>query len=298
MDSAIYLGRPGSLRKLFDPTGGMVSTLELGSSVFSSGDGGSNVSKALNGPRQFSLNYGALGRANFEYLNAMHLGHMGTGPFVLLDPGRRNLLTANQSSATSLTNDTRDFTVAGTGGSISSDSTLTSIAFPRCLKWSFATSTPAAASLLLDKPSSVWYGIPVVSRPYCFWCLVLGGTGAINFQLSLKWMGLTGSTLSTSLSSTYTSSTSSWLLAKIAVTTPPAGSVWVQPGVAPDVSTIASGESLYFTDLHFNEGDQPDPMWAPGTGVYPVQIVTLPEQYGFAEPGMIVSPTLTLRELR
>ena len=298
MDAGIYFGRPSQLRRLYDPFGGMLATIDIGSSVFVSGDGsGTNISKALGGARTYTLNYGVLGRANFEFLNAFQLGHMGTGPFVLLDPGRRNLLTGNQSSATSLTNDTRGFTVSGAGGSISSDSSLTTL-FPRSLKWSFATATPASASLLLDKPSSVWPGIPVTARPYTFWFWVLGGTGAINFQLTLKWMSLTGSTLSTSTSATYTSSTSNWLLAKLSVVSVPVGAVWVQPGIAPDVSTIGSGEALYINSLQLNEGDGPDASWAPGTGVYPVQMLTLPERYGFAEPGMLVSPTLTLQELR
>lgn len=297
MDSAIYFGRAGNLRKLFDPVGGMVVTEDLGQTVFVAGNGGANVSKALNGNRTYTLNYGALGRVNYEYLNAFQLGQMGSGPFVLLDPGRRNLLTANQASATSLTNDTRDFTVSGTGGTISSDATLTT-PFPRTLKWSFATTTPGSASLLLDKPSSVWPGIPVVVRPYTFWCLVAGGGGAVNFQLTLKWMNLTGGTITTQFSAMFTSSTTNWILASVTNAAPPAGSTWVQPGVAPDVSTIAGGESLNFSSLMLHEGAAVDPSWAPGTGVYPVQVLTLPERYGFGEPDMLVQPTLVLQELR
>lgn len=292
--STIHFGSPGGLRKLYDPTGGMLATRTISSSVFETGTGGVRTNRALNGTRQYMLNYTALGRVNFEYLNAFYQGHMGPGPFVLLDPGRRNLLTVNQSSSTSAANDTRDFTVSGAGGSITSDATLTT-PLPRTLKWSFATTTPAAAGLSLNKPSSVWPGIPVVSQPYTFWCMVVGGP--INLQLSLRWMNLAGGTISTSLSSVVTTSATNWQLVKVTVMIPPAGSVWVLPGIAPDVSTIGSGESLNFASFMLNEGDQPDDQWAAGTGVYPVSVMSMPERYGFGEPGMLVQPILVLQEV-
>ncbi len=295
MDAAMYFGRPGALTKLYDPTGGMLATRDIGTTTFQTGSGGVRVQKGLNGVRQYVLNYGALGRASFDYLAQFHQGHMGVGPFVFLDPGRRNLLTTNQSSSTSVTNDTRDFTVSGAGGTITSDATLTT-PLPRTLKWSFGTTTPAAAGLSLDKPSSVWPGIPVTSRPYTFWCMVVGGP--VNLQLSLKWMNLAGGTISTSLSSMVTTSITNWQMVSLRALTVPVGAVWVQPGVAPDVSTIASGESLFFSSFMLNEGDNPDDRWAPGTGVYPVQVMSVPERYGFAEPGMMVSPSLVLQEVR
>lgn len=295
MDSAMYFGRPGGLVKLYDPVGGVLATREIGTTLFQTGGGGTRVQKSLNGTRQYVLNYGALGRQSFDFLSQYHQGHMGVGPFVFLDPGRRNLLTANQSASTSVTNDTRDFTVSGAGGTITSDGTLTT-PLPKTLKWSFATTTPANAGLSLDKPSSVWPGIPVYSRPYTFWCMVVGGP--INLQLTLKWMNLAGGTITTQSSTMFTTSATNWQVVSLRALTVPAGSVWVQAGVAPDVSTIASGESLYFSSFMLNEGDNPDESWAPGTGVYPVQLLSMPERYGFMEPGMVVSPSLVLQEVR
>jgi len=295
VDPAIYFGRAGQVAKLYDPAGGLANTREISTNVFLTGSGGARVERALNGVRQFVLSYGALGRVNFDFLDRFRQGHMGTGPFVFLDPGRRNLLTVNQSSTTSATNDTRDFTVSGPGGTITSDSTLTT-PLPRTLKWSFATSTPASASLLLDKPSSVWPGIPIVNRPYTFWCMVIGGP--INLQLSLRWMDLAGATISTTLSSVFTTSATNWLMVSLKATTVPATAQWVQAGIAPDVATITSGESLFFSSMMLNEGSNPDDQWSPGTGVYPVQLIALPERQGFAEPSMLVSPTLVLQEVR
>lgn len=295
MDSAIYFGIPGQARKLYDPAGGLLATRDIASSVFVTGDGGARVSKAYAGNRTYVLNYGALGRENYDWLNNFQQGHMGVGPFVLLDPGRRNLLTVNQSSGTSAANDTRDFTVAGVGGTISSDASLVT-PFPRTLKWLFSTTTPATASITLDKPSKVpsWYGIPVIPRWYTFWCMVVGGP--VNLNLSVSWMSSSGAVLGTTTSATLTTSATNWQRIS-ASAIPPVGTVWAKCQLLPVVATIAAGEFINLTSFMFHEGDQPE-AWTGGTGVYPVQIVGLPERYGFAEPGMLVSPTMTLQEVR
>lgn len=294
METTVYFGRPGQLRKLFDPTGGILATREIASTIFQTGSGGARVQRALNGIRQYSLNYGALGRVNFDWLNNFQQGHMGTGPFVLLDPGRRNLLTVNQSSATSAVGGTNDFSVAGAGGTIASDTTQT-VLLPNTLRWSFATTTPATALLSLTKPSTVWPGAPVLStRTYTFWFSCLGGP--INVVAQIVWYNLAGGVVSTSSGSTITSSTTDWKQVSVSAS-PPATALWATVQVAPVVATIASGESLYFNNFLFGEAAGPE-SWTGGTGVYPVMMVGMPEKYGFAEPGMLVSPTLVLQEVR
>jgi hypothetical protein len=295
MDGGIYFGRVGQTRRLYDPLGGLLATRDISSSVFATGGGGARVNKAYSGYRVYSLNYGALGRDSFDWLNNFQQGHMGQGPFVLLDPGRRNLLTVNQSSGTSAANDTREFTVSGVGGTIASDASLVT-PMPRTLRWSFGTSTPASALLSLDKPSSVWPGIPVVSRPYTFWCLVVGGP--IDLQIQVQWLDLAGtSVVTTALSAVVTPSTTNWKMMRV-TSTPPTNAYWGLCQVVPTVATITAGESLWFSSFMLNEGDNPDPQWVGGTGVYPVQILSLPERYGFAEPGMLVSPTMVLQEVK
>lgn len=298
-DLDVYFGRPGQLRRLFNPSGGILATRNVGTIVFPTAQGGARVQRALDGTRQYSLNYGALGRVNFDWLDAFRQGHFGAGPFVLLDPGRRNLLTYNQSSATSATNDTRQFTVTGTGGVLSAVSTFVT-PFPRVLAWTFNTTTPATAQLVLDKPSTVtgWMGTPVWPRPYTFWCMAIGGGGTIDFTLRIEWLDLAGSVLSTVNSSTFTSNLTNWQMVSCRATTPPAIACWLRLSVNPVVATIASGDVLYMTSFMLNEGDQPDPTWAPGTGVFPVSVVSLPETYGYAHPDMVVSPTLVLQEVK
>lgn len=295
-DNSIWFGRAGSLRKLWDPTGGVLATRERETSVFTNKSGGVRTIKALEGARQFSLNYGALGRASFEYINQFVQGHMGPGPFVLIDPGRRNMLTVNQSAATSQTGDTRGFVANASGSSLASaDSTWGGL--PKVLTWSFATSAPSSPTLLLSKPSNVtgWLGIPVLNRAHTFWCTVVGGP--IDVQLRLDWYNAAG-LMSSSTGTTVTTSTT--LPKRVAVQNviPPAGALWVQCYVAPISGTVVAGESLSFLNFMLQEGDQPDGSWVGGTGVYPVTVLGMPEKYGFAEPGMLVSPTLTLQEVR
>lgn len=298
IDSAIYFGRPGFLNRLWDPTGGMLATRDRDAEVFGNKNGGTRTIRALNGARAYSLNYGVLSRASFETMNAFAQGHMGPGPFVLLDPGRRNLFTVNQSSCTSQTNDTRDFTVAGPGGTIASDSSgVMPSALPRTLKWLFASSAPASGTLKLNAPSAVWPGIPTVPRPYTFWCTALASGGAIDVSLRIDWLNGAGASIGSSTTSNVTVGTS--VPVRLSVTgTPTVGSTFMSCTVTPSLATIAAGEALYFSGFMLNEGLAADPRWLGGTGIYPVSVMGLPEKYGFAEPGMLVSPTLLLQEVR
>lgn len=298
IDTNIYFGRPGLLNRLFDPTGGMLATRERDTSVFSNKNGGSRVIRSLDGARAFALNYGALGRENFEIINNFVQGHMGPGPFVLLDPGRRNLLTVNQSSVTAQVNDLRGFTVAGAGGALSSDNTgIMASLLPRTLKWLFSTTTPASAVLTLSAPSTVWPGIPLYPRPYTFWTTVQATGGTIDVALRIDWLNGLGASVGTSTSTAVTVGTSAPV--RLWVTGSPApGGIFARCSVLPTVAGIASGEALYFAGFMLNEGLAPDLTWKGGTGVYPVSIISMPEKYGFAEPGMLVSPVLQLQEVR
>ncbi len=295
-DNSIWFGRPGALRKLWAPTGGIVATRDRDTSLFTNKAGGTRTTRALDGARQYALNYAALGRASFEYLNQFQQGHMGPGPFVLIDPGRRNLLTVNQSSATSQTGDTRGFSANASGSSILSvDSPWGGL--PKMFSWSFSTSTPASPTLLLSKPSNVtgWLGIPVLARPYTWWCTVVGGP--IDVQMRIDWYNATSFISSTS-GSAVTTSTTVPRVASVKNAAPPAGALWALCYVAPVSATIGAGETLSFLNFMFQEGVDADPAWTGGTGIYPVTFLSMPEKYGFDEPGMLVSPTAVLQEVR
>jgi hypothetical protein len=296
-DNSIWFGRAGSARQLWAPTGGIVATRDRDTYTFSNKMGGTRTTKALNGARQYVLNYAVLGRANFEYLNQFAQGHMGPGPFVLVDPGRRNMLTVNQSSATSQVGDTREFTASAAGSSLDSVASPWG-GLPSMLTWTFSTSAPASPTLLLNRPSNVtgWYGYPVIRRPHTFWCTAVGGP--IDVQLRIDWHATDGSLLAQNTGSAVTTSATLPKRVSVKNITPPAGAAWALCYVAPTAGTITAGESLSFLDFMLQEGAEPDPSWVGGTGIYPVSFISMPEKYGFDEPGMLVGPAATLQEVR
>lgn len=296
-DNSIWFGRAGSLRQLWAPTGGILATRDRDTSIFTSKTGASRTTKALDAARQYALNYGVLGRSNFEYLNQFAQGHMGPGPFVLIDPGRRNMLTVNQSSVTSQTGDTRGFVIAAGAGSALTSAASPWGGLPNMLTWTFSIAAPSSPTLLLSKPSGVpgWYGIPVLQRPYTFWSTVVGGP--MDVQMRVDWFGTSGF-LAQNFGGVLTTSTTVPARLGIRSVMPPVGAAWAVCYVAPTGATIGAGESLNFLDFMFQEGMTWDSSWVGGTGIYPVSFVGMPEKYGFDEPGMLVSPTVILQEVR
>jgi len=103
-DARLYLGRPGALAAIRSPRGTIESTRQRRTSVFELGVGGVAVDQMIGGARTYTINYEQLTYADYTTLAAYAEGHEGPGPFVLLDPGQRNMLPANVAAATSVTN--------------------------------------------------------------------------------------------------------------------------------------------------------------------------------------------------
>jgi len=100
----MYLGRPGALAAIRSPRGAVESTRVRRTATFELGTGGVSVDQMVGGARTWTINYEQLLYADFVTLQAFLDGHEGPGPFALLDPGHRNMLPANISAATSVTN--------------------------------------------------------------------------------------------------------------------------------------------------------------------------------------------------
>lgn len=103
-DTRIYLGRPGALAAIRSPRGTVESTRQRRTGTFGLGVGGVAVDQMVGGARTWTINYERLLRDDFATLQAFLDGHEGPGPFVLLDPGHRNMLPANVAAATSVIN--------------------------------------------------------------------------------------------------------------------------------------------------------------------------------------------------
>jgi hypothetical protein len=296
-DQNVYFGQPGSMFTLPHPRGGVRSTRVRPAQEFPLGNGEYRARKSLQGSRVYAMDWERLDFSTFSTIQAYDQGHMGPGPFAFLDPGQRNMLMVNQSSSTSLTNDTTNFTIAGSGQTIVSSTTLTT-GVPRSLAWTFNFSSPASAAsiLTLDSPYPGWPGVPVVNRALAFSFLARGGgtDGVLDLIPELQWYDTAGALLSTSTGSTLTTSTGAWGTGLVTAS-PPANFAYVLPRVHYSAGASA-GSIVYLSSFQLEEGSTRG-TWCPGTGVSPVVVIGHEEAWPWLYPTEVRDrPTLTLRQ--
>lgn len=283
-DTGIYFGRLGNLSAttvIPHPKGVFEANRSRLFDVFELGAGGARVDQMVGGARTYLVPYEGLTQATFTYLQAFADGLEGPGPFVLLDPGQRNMLPPNVAGATSATNDTTNFAVAGSGCVIGSSSLYTD-AGPRTLRWTFNSGFPTTAAALTPSwPSSTFsYGVPVVTgRALCFSAWVRGGgtDQVVTYTPQLVWRDATGAVVSTT-SGTPVASDNANFLQMFATGTPPAGAVYADWKIAY-TSGVSAGSIGFWRRFMLNEGSTPDTTWAAGTGVWPVKVFRLDEQW-------------------
>jgi hypothetical protein len=263
-DTRIYFGRPGLLAEIRSPKGTVAATRQRRTSTMELGVGGTAVDQMVGGARTYVISYEQLTRADWNTLEAFAQGLEGPGPFAFLDPGQRNMLPANMSGATSVTNDTDNFSIAGSGCTIASDSTYTD-AGPRTLAWTLSNASAAVsatAALTPDWPSSVFaYGVPaVVGRSLCFSCYVRGGGADPTVQLTpqLIYRDITGAILSTT-SGTAVTTTSSAFAQMFVTAVAPASAVYADWKITAPV-----GQSTIYDD--FESGSVAD--WQGGNATF------------------------------
>lgn len=301
VDTNIYFGTPGSLTTLPHPRGGVATTRVRPRQEFALGNGEMRARSAQQGSRLFELSYDMIDYATHSTLLAYDQGHYGPGPFVLLDPGERNMLTVNQSASTAQTNDTTNFSVAGSGSVIASSTALT-LGYPdtpRSLAWTF-NFTPAASGaylLTLNSPYAGWPGIPVVNlRTLTFSCQVRGGgTDAITtIQPQLRWYDVNQAVLSTSAGGNVTTASGAWAAMSVTAAAP-AGAVYVLP-LVQYVSGASAGGIVYLARFQLEEGSAVG-TWRPGTGVFPVTVVGYNDEWPWLNPTDFRNrPTFQLRQ--
>lgn len=192
-----------------------------------------------------------------------------------------------------------NFTATPTAMTLGSSATYTD-AGPRSLTWTFNNSdTIAASALTVDWPSSTFsYGAPVVSgRALCFSCYVRGGgTDAIvTYTPRLYWRDAAGVLTGSVTSGTPVASSSGAWAQLVATASAPAGAAYADMDVHY-TSGVSIGSIGYFRRFMLNEGSTPDTLWAPGTGVWPVRFISMPEQWPFLSPELRTGPVVVLQE--
>jgi hypothetical protein len=295
-DAGIYFGAPGNLTALPHPRGGVTATRVRPTFTYITGGGGARVSKVVGGRRQYTLGWDSLDLDTFSTLLEYDQGHRGPGPFCLFDPGQRNMLTVNQSSATSETNDTDNFTVGGSGYTLSSDS-ATYRRGPRSLKITAAYAA-VSGTVTLDAPSSSWYGVPVLTSRAAVLSMYAKGGGAdaiVELTPRLTWYTTAGAVVSATSGAPATTSSGAW--AQLYVTdTPPAAAAYALPSVVTTAGTVSAGAAVYLDQLQMEEGSTPG-TWRPGTAVMPVQVMSLVDQWPWAHPDYRSGPAMVLQEV-
>jgi hypothetical protein len=288
--STIYFGQPGALVELHHPRGGVSTTRVRPYGQFRAGDGGFASERRINGARRYMLGYESLSREDFHVLLGYDQGHNGVGPWAFIDPAQINMLLVNQSSATSLVNDTDNFTVAGSGWAITSSNTLFRRG-PRSLRMD-ATYADQTGTLSLDSPYAGWPGIPVADREHVFSVYARSAVdSAISVAARMIYLDTTGAVGSTTTGTTETVGTGAWT--RLSVTADADGDAYC------NLSVVASGASagalLYLDQFQFEAGTAATD-WTPGTGVLPMVIEQLDERWAWQWPEYRERPAFVLSE--
>lgn len=300
---SLYFGRPGNLMTLPWPKSGIEKAYERQTFDFVTGSGYHQVSSLAAGSRPYTLSWDALHVDNFAKISQYRIGVNGPAPWALIDPSAPNLFLPNQSAATGLYNEARDFqtsTGAANEGSLSSNASATYIhraQGSRSLRWLFPVAAAVTPVLIASTAYRSWGGIPgVAGLSYAFssWVRADGIVdSAITLGLRLRWIDSAGATISES-SGGNVGITPTWTRLSV-IGTAPAGTYFVEPRWVADGSTITIGGSIYI-DEPLVEQDSVLNDWAPGTGVRPVEIVDLGEGVPF-EARFRTGVTMTLQEL-
>lgn len=207
--------------------------------------------------------------------------------------GCRSLLLTGNTNTLPFVVSYQNFSVASLQSPLGSDSG-TARRGPRSLKWLFGA--PSNLSVSLDSPAGEWPGIPVVNRSYCFSCWAIASGGSVILQTKMTWLSAAGVVVGTATSNATTAVTGGWTQILVAGT-PTAGAAFVNCSVAASGASVTAGEFVNLDQFMLNEGAAPDAAWSPGTGVCPVQVVSLPDQQPWYYPDYRSGATLILQEV-
>lgn len=261
-----YLGPVGNLIAIPDYGGGLSPTLTVPTAVHEIAGlrGGRVVDRVGPAKRTYTVDLAGLDLDEFGIWEALYLGAYGPGPYVLMDPWRRNLLSANQSSATDIFADPTGF-VAITGTVTSSTAQFAqgsrSVAWAvtaanqRMMLGSLANTTNA--TLLTDTPvlPSTAYTGQVRAR-------LSTSTGTV--RLDLYWFDKAGAFISASTGTAVAQSTAAFGSALTVTATSPSTAALARLSVTNTV--MGAAQTIYLDQWQLEQGSSAS-AWVVGTGV-------------------------------
>lgn len=288
-----WLGKPATvLIALPHPGRGIDSTLGIPTNPRQTIGGGLAVDRAPKGTRTYELAWASLTPEQHSIVEEFQLGARGRGPFVLLDPWRRNHLSTNQSSATSTTN-------TGTGFTPSALESVASAATPvrrgpRALAWTIPSSSTAGILTITPPPGHTMWPTPALATwTFSAWVRGGGTDPIVTIGSDIVWLNTTGATLTTATGSTI--ATSSGAYAQISqIATAPANAVGFNLRLRVTPASVGAGGSIVYVDqpqLDMYNGVR---NWVLGTGI-PLVSVTAKET-GYRKP-VKNSASLSLAEV-
>ncbi len=262
---AFYLGQAGSLLQIKTPAnldppqvrkGGTHDLLAGGS-----------VRDTIGYRRKFTVGWEY---ATTDELSVLELLYQIAGPLVFVDPSRRNLLEANQSSGTATLKTTDGF--VATTGTLTSDATANpAIAAARSLKWNnsgalgstgngpFTGTSTSTANLTDDVPV-------VAGLPYSFSVTAQrSAANAISVGARIAWYDTTGALISGTTGTGVALASGSWSVVKLENQTAPAGAAFAKVAVH-NTATTSGATAVFMAGWQLEQATAAS-AWVLGTGV-------------------------------
>lgn len=297
----LYFGKPGYMSKLPWPRGGMEKTYDRPTFDFVTGSGQHQVSMLSTGSRPYTLTWNAGHVDTFKVLEQYWTGTMGTGPWALMDPSATNLLIPNVAAASSSTYDTRGWKTSGAADQGVPLSNLDPdyihrTGAPRSIRWNFTGAVGLTPTLFFDVTYRTWKGIPVVgglSYAWSFWGRTAGfGASDVQIYARIQWRNATGGSIG--ISTGTIAYVGFWTRLSI-IANAPSDAVYAEPQIIANQGPLIAGSNLYIDEPLF-EQDTIVNDWAPGTGLRPVEILSLTDTVPF-DARFREGVAMTLREL-
>jgi hypothetical protein len=262
----IYLGPVGNLIALPSIGRGITANMSLPSAVheIAGTRGGRVVDRVGAAKRTYAMSRDHLSLDELSALEALYLGAYGPGPFVLLEPWRRNLLTANQAAGTDVLADTTGFAAnAGTitSGTSQADAGLRSVAWAvtaanqQVLTGSSTSLTASDDTVDIPVLPATVYSARVRAR-------LSASTGTV--RLDMRWHDRAEAFISASTGTATALSTSAFTDCPCTNITSPAGAALLR--LAPINTASGAAQTIYLDQWQVQQAAALD-AWTVGTGV-------------------------------